>query len=358
MKRIFWALCALLCVVLVTACGGGNGDNGGAAGNNGGATPAPTPVAALTPPPDFVVARANGVDIMASDVRIHLPFSTDIMMDEYWALNQSFTFDFTTLHPSGVTFYRAALEESVRTAVFFHTFMDMAADLGVIISDEDYQWIHGEMAREQAARPPGEFNNMIIEEGFRDIDHFMEFLIGSAVLDNLIFYLLTNDDAFAPFAQYIPEMPGMDDLPELFGAKHILTMFSQFETRAAATAQANDILQRLHDGADFTTLMHQYSHDGGLFDFPLGYTFTEGDMQPEFEHGTRALEIGEISGLVETIFGYHIILRVEPTPPDWFRLMGIPFPSEQDLRVEAIFVAIQERVYAADIEFLPALDDL
>lgn len=88
------------------------------------------------------------------------------------------------------------------------------------------------------------------------------------------------------------------------------------EYNADALARAEDILAQLNAAEDVTTLfdelMNEYSEDSGLASYPDGYTFTTGEMVSEFEDGTKALEYGEISGLVESTYGYHIILRQRP----------------------------------------------
>ena len=50
--------------------------------------------------------------------------------------------------------------------------------------------------------------------------------------------------------------------------------------------------------------------DPGMTTFPDGYTFGEGQMVQEFEDGTRALEEYALSDIVESSYGYHIILRL------------------------------------------------
>lgn len=111
---------------------------------------------------------------------------------------------------------------------------------------------------------------------------------------------------------------------DLLAAKHILLLTMDMTTYqplseeeiAQKKALAEDILKQLQESsdlaADFDTLMHQYSEDTGLATNPDGYTFGPGEMVSEFEEGTRALEIGQISGIVESSYGYHIILRQEP----------------------------------------------
>ena len=78
---------------------------------------------------------------------------------------------------------------------------------------------------------------------------------------------------------------------------------------------AMDILLRLQSGEDFQALAGQYSIDptsekGG----DIGY-FTRGQLVPEFESACFKLKAGEISGIVKTQFGFHIIKLTEMIPP-------------------------------------------
>ncbi len=111
---------------------------------------------------------------------------------------------------------------------------------------------------------------------------------------------------------------------DILRAKHILFMtvdpltnqpLSE-EERAAKKAKAEEVLAELQASEDlpaaFDQLMNLHSEDGGRAANPDGYTFTSGQMIRPFEEGTRSLEYGEISGLVESDVGYHIILRLDP----------------------------------------------
>ncbi len=98
-------------------------------------------------------------------------------------------------------------------------------------------------------------------------------------------------------------------------AKHILVLFSDptkgiERTKDEAKAEAQKLLDRVNAGEDFEKLMREYSEDGEVsYD---GYSFTHNDRQfvQAFDDGAYALEVGEVSGLVETEYGYHIIKRL------------------------------------------------
>jgi len=80
-------------------------------------------------------------------------------------------------------------------------------------------------------------------------------------------------------------------------------------TKEEAKIQAESLLQKLQQGADFGQLAGLYSdcpskNVGG----DLGLV-SKGDMVKDFEDAAFALRQGELSGVVETQFGYHIIKR-------------------------------------------------
>ncbi len=102
--------------------------------------------------------------------------------------------------------------------------------------------------------------------------------------------------------------------PEQIRASHIL-LTTEGKDDAAVRAQAEQVLKEAKSGADFAALAKKYSNDesnaqqGGDLDY-----FTRGRMVAPFETAAFALAPGEISDLVKTEFGYHIIKVIDRKP--------------------------------------------
>jgi peptidyl-prolyl cis-trans isomerase D len=99
--------------------------------------------------------------------------------------------------------------------------------------------------------------------------------------------------------------------PEQVRASHIL-LKTEGKDDAAVKAKAEEILKQAKAGADFAELAKKNSEDdsnnknGGDLDY-----FGRGRMVPEFDQVAFTLEPGQISDLVKTQYGYHIIKVVD-----------------------------------------------
>ena len=96
-------------------------------------------------------------------------------------------------------------------------------------------------------------------------------------------------------------------------ADHIRLATKDMTTGEALTEELVEKLNS-YTGDDiasyFAELADEYSEDPGRETYPTGYTFTTGSMVQEFEDAAYALSEGEVSEVVESSFGYHILLRL------------------------------------------------
>lgn len=107
----------------------------------------------------------------------------------------------------------------------------------------------------------------------------------------------------------------MGDGKEKEAKKHLEDKLKEIEPKAM------EVLQKARDGKDFEKLIEEYGEDPGMEDNTPGYIVRQdGDFLPEFEKAAFTLEEGEISDLVATDFGYHIIKFYERYPQKVYTL--------------------------------------
>ena len=112
---------------------------------------------------------------------------------------------------------------------------------------------------------------------------------------------------------YYDENPDYFMSPLSMRASHILILDS--EHTSEKRAEIEQILDRINNGEDFAELATQYSEDSSAESGGDLGTFGTGEMVTEFEEACLALEPGEVSGIVETPYGFHIIKLTEMNEP-------------------------------------------
>lgn len=168
--------------------------------------------------------------------------------------------------------YQAAAETAISFVVMYDTFP------GIHLDSEDIEIVKNaiKIDNEKASLPLSGLFALIQEKYY--------FSKGTPIIKSII-----NSESFD---KYYKE--------NYICAKHILV-----EDKALA----EEILKKLNDGADFDALIKEYGIDPGMKQNPKGYIFTKGEMVEPFENAAFSLKEGEISGIVESSFGYHIIKR-------------------------------------------------
>ena len=209
-------------------------------------------------------------------------------------------------------YFKTRAEDYLR---YYAATANKAAELGVVTGEE-------EKAELEAA-----WQELCDEKGSEAA--LIEMLTEQGITKNSIFYYATVDALCEPLANAIyGDGSGITNeqaeewaaANNMVRAKHILrlTQGETEERKAEIRAELEEILAELHalEGdnaaldARFTEIMNEKSEDTGLLMFPDGYVFGTGEMVAEFEAAAFAMEPYALSEIVETSYGYHILLKL------------------------------------------------
>ena len=122
-------------------------------------------------------------------------------------------------------------------------------------------------------------------------------------------------------------------MPEQVRASHILFK-TEGKDDATVKKLAESVLARVKAGEDFAKLAKQYSDDGskgngGDLDF-----FGRGRMVKEFDEAAFSMKPGQVSGLVKTEYGYHIIKVTDHKDANTRQLAEVKGTLEDQIKTE------------------------
>lgn len=302
MKRVIAQVLALVLTMSLVACGGAMGTGSRTDGIFYEATGVS---------PDAVLMRVDGVDVSAESYFYQLyNMLSNIVM---YCGTDGLAMD----SGNGTTFADLCREYTLQSVKEIAVVKPLAEKNDLALGEEDLAQIEEEVAAYEEQYGEFGFSYMgvtrqTMEEMYRAFAYY-DLLEQSIYVEGGA--LTPSDEELLSFA----EESG------LMKADHILLMTQDPTTGAALDeaakqaqyAKAGEILAELQAADDlealFKTLADENSEDTGRTAYPEGYVFGAGEMVIEFENAAKELAPGEISGIVESPYGYHILLRKELT---------------------------------------------
>ena len=272
---------------------------------------------------DHPIATVDGATVTAGEYLFWL--TNSIAMREYYG--------YLSTDAGWAAMTEEIKSDALDTAVLYEIIRAKVKEYGITLTAEETQQMEDELenAIEQLGGENaflGELDMMCVDkEGYlalNEVSYLYRALQNKLVADGVV---KVNPEDIDQFVEDYIESNG------LYGAKHILIStrrtsadgnsyedFSDAE-KAAAYQMARDLRDQLAQAGDseelFDQLMNEFSEDGrdpetGELYSPDGYKLVfAGQMVPEFEARALALEVGQIGDIVQTDYGYHIIMRID-----------------------------------------------
>lgn len=325
--RIISVLLALaLSMTMLFGCGSSANDDGTVSGDNqsdnGGSTAddGDDEIEALEP---SLTIDGEAVDISSNPVMINIG-GIDIPFDEfryvyiYYAASRGISSDLWESDPDLFPTFLEIIVSACKETCYGEL---LANKYNISLTDSDMDEIALNLANESAQfESQEEYEQALKDAGITE--DLLERLITKQVLGNRAYLELYGGEN--------PQLIGSDedikaDISENYvRVYHLLISTDHFyglegyedytdeQLAQEAKTLAEETLASIQNGdGDIYELAQTIGDDPGMIDNEEGYLFTYGMMVEPFEKASFALGVGDVSGLVETDYGWHIIIRLE-----------------------------------------------
>ncbi len=328
--------------MMIAGCGGNEGSGEAGSGGSGSFDGASQGgAAAITGDPSKVVASVDGDEITLKQVS---------RVVSGWRQGRA-----PDVNPSAP---EAELQTRAIDFLVEQRLLSAAADASDLVPtsedlDASYQQVRSQFPTEEQFKTALSMQGLTEEEfaqGFRQ-DVKIQYFVQKKFFETIT---ITDEEAKTYFESHPEEFQS----PAQMKASHILIRVAPTATPdedAAARSKAESALARARSGEDFAALAREVSEDettapnGG----DLGF-FGPGMMVPPFDQAVFAMSPGDVSDIVKTQFGYHIIHAVDRQEPQPMEYMDVEPRLKQYLvqqqASEDLQVYLDELRAAADID--------
>lgn len=310
-----------------------------------------------------VMATFDGENVTAEDYFFWLARYVDNMSGMYSQMGMELNWEEDALGDGSLTTREYLKEEALRMAKMSWAISKLAEDEGFAYDKEDKE-AYKEDRKKAIESAGGQENYDAYLNSMCITEKSMEKTNEVSVL-----YTKMQEDFYGEGGRFEGSLEEIQSYVEESGklqAKHILLLKKDPNVDGEAysdakiaeqKAKAEELLGQLRASEDptalFDELMTEYSEDSGLESNPDGYTFDPGEMVEAFENGTKELDYNEISDIVESEYGFHIILRLDPLADE---AVYEQYLSEwQGVQMEQM---VEEKLSSLEVETKEAYDNL
>ncbi|MEA4894650.1 MAG: peptidylprolyl isomerase [Oscillospiraceae bacterium] len=304
--------------------------------------------------PDEVMLTVNGIDVTWSELFYWYEFDVSNIENQTGDITD---WDADCSFASGKTNREYVMENAIDTIKHYCALQSKANDMGVTLTEED------------KAALQTTWQNNVNSYGNGDEAAFIEYLKKAFLTKDLFNHLSEANKLYERLLENMfgakGEKLGTDEVVQkademkYVRVKHIL--LSTIDDTGTALpddqiaekkATADKVLEELQGITDktklearFDELITQYGEDPGTQYYTEGYTFQSGagTMDSTFEDAATALGEYELSDVVKTDFGYHIILRL-PLKAD----AAVEYTSETEMTPLSYYVA--QEMFSAEAD--------
>lgn len=319
------------------------------------------------------LALVNGREVTEDEFAYFCSYYMNYVKDSYGEIE-----DWTAEISDGQTYEQYVKEAALKWFVYAGALSQQAERLGISLTEEDQAALAAQWEDFLAGYDSEEAAMAVLEENHCTKELY-QYILETQYLNDKIF-----ENMYGAYGQALSddECASMTEGQGYLMAKHILLTTTTTddegnnvdltdEEKAERYATLEGLKQQLDNASDeeraelFDTLMAEYSEDPGSTSSPEGYLFVEGDMVTEFYEGTAALEEYEISDIVTTDYGYHLIERlplnydVIPTAYSYYSYYGYDYLTLRYLCAdEAFSSSTSSWMDRVEWEITPAYEDL
>lgn len=254
-----------------------------------------------------VALKVNDTEISAGELQYYI---YNAAMMTIYNIDKNFNGDLTNFDwdqkVDGKPIEEAILNTAIDNAAADCVTIEKGKENGISLSDDEISQVETSISSYISQNGEEMFNlsmNSMAINGADDYKKLYSQIVGAQKSDEDI---QNNFDKYAPDKDKLKKYKSDKKVT----VQHILIQ-NNSEKQENPEEAINSVLERAKAGEDFVALMNEFNEDPG--ETEAGYTFGPGEMVKEFEDAAFALDYDQISDVVKSDYGYHIIKRLVGT---------------------------------------------